>query len=153
MFPWVEVCFQLLGQFFAATDVTLESNLAKGTTGGGSTEVYSSGNPLAFSCCCMCFQTAAIILSQLKKLARPMYSNPPVHGARIVTEVISSDEMFEEWKSEMRMMAGRIKSVRQELFDHLTRLAPEKDWSFVTRQIGMFSYTGMTPEQVKFCAK
>lgn len=93
-------------------------------------------------------EEAARVLSQLKKLARPMYSNPPVHGARIVTEVLSSGDMFEEWKDEMRMMAGRIKGVRQELYDYLTRLAPDKDWSFVTRQIGMFSYTGMTPGQV-----
>ncbi|CAD7705087.1 unnamed protein product [Ostreobium quekettii] len=92
--------------------------------------------------------SAARILSQLKKIARPMYSNPPVHGARIVTEVIGNKDMFDEWKGEMEMMSGRIMTVRGELYDHLTRMAPEKDWSFVKRQIGMFSYTGMTPDQV-----
>lgn len=93
-------------------------------------------------------EVAARVLSQLKKLARPMYSNPPVHGARIVSEVVGNDEMFGEWKDEMSMMAGRIKSVRQILFDHLNRLYPEKDWSFIVNQIGMFSYTGLTEQQV-----
>lgn len=49
------------------------------------------------------------VLSQLKRLARAIYSNPPVHGARIVSEVVGSEEMFGEWKGEMEMMAGRIK--------------------------------------------
>lgn len=89
------------------------------------------------------------VLSQLKKLARPMYSNPPVHGARIVSEVVSDPAMFKAWKGEMEEMAGRIKSVRKVLYDHLVKLMPEKDWSFVTSQIGMFSFTGLNPAQVE----
>ena len=49
----------------------------------------------------------------------------------------------------MREMAGRIKTVRGMLFDDLTKLNPDKDWSFVTRQIGMFSFTGLSEAQVK----
>eukprot|EP00210_Caulerpa_lentillifera_P006611 g6316.t1 len=89
------------------------------------------------------------VLSQLKKLARSMYSNPPVHGARIVAEVVGDPVMFKGWKSEMEAMAGRIKSVRKILYDHLVRLMPEKDWTFVTSQIGMFSFTGLNPAQVE----
>ena len=48
-------------------------------------------------------------LSQLKRIARALYSNPPVHGARIVAEVVGDEAMFEEWKQEMEAMAGRIK--------------------------------------------
>jgi aspartate aminotransferase, chloroplastic len=81
-------------------------------------------------------------LSQLKRIARAMYSNPPVHGARIVAEVVNDKGMFGEWKDEMQMMSGRIKSVRQLLFDELNTLNPDKDWGFVLRQIGMFSFTG-----------
>eukprot|EP00887_Chlorella_sp_A99_P005444 scaffold1.g5444.t1 len=88
-------------------------------------------------------------LSQLKRLARPMWSNPPVHGARIVAEVVGSEATFEEWKREMAEMAGRIKGVRQDLYDHLTRINPDKDWSFVLRQLGMFSFTGLSPAQVE----
>lgn len=88
------------------------------------------------------------VLSQLKKLVRPMYSNPPVHGARIVAEVVGDPSCFEAWKKEMEEMSGRIKNVRKVLYDHLVKLMPEKDWTFVTSQIGMFSFTGLNPDQV-----
>ena len=88
------------------------------------------------------------VLSQLKKLARAIYSNPPVHGARIVTEVVSNPDFFNAWKMEMEQMAGRIMNVRKVLYDHLVKLMPDKDWTFVTSQIGMFSFTGLSPAQV-----
>ncbi|KAK9805264.1 hypothetical protein WJX72_009822 [[Myrmecia] bisecta] len=94
-------------------------------------------------------ETATRVLSQLKRIARALYSNPPVHGARIVAEVVGNPDMFEEWKEEMQGMAGRIKTVRQELHDHLKEIHPERDWSFILRQIGMFSFTGLTPKQVE----
>lgn len=84
----------------------------------------------------------------MKRIARAMYSNPPVHGARIVANVVGDETMFGEWKTEMEMMAGRIKGVRQELHDYLAKLNPDKDWSFILRQIGMFSYTGLSEDQV-----
>eukprot|EP00891_Asterochloris_glomerata_P004852 jgi/Astpho2/4852/fgenesh1_pm.00069_%23_3_t len=88
-------------------------------------------------------------LSQLKRIARALYSNPPVHGARIVAEVVGDEAMFDEWKQEMEAMAGRIKEVRHTLHDHLQRLNPDKDWNFILEQIGMFSFTGLTPAQVE----
>lgn len=94
-------------------------------------------------------ETATKTLSQLKRIARAMYSNPPVHGARIVAEVVNETSMFDEWKAEMEMMSGRIMSVRKQLHDELGNLYPEKDWGFILSQIGMFSFTGMTPEQVE----
>jgi aspartate aminotransferase len=94
-------------------------------------------------------ETAARVLSQLKRLARAIWSNPPVHGARIVAEVVGSEETFGEWKAEMEEMAGRIAAVRGELYNHLMALNPDKDWSFITSQIGMFSYTGMSAAQVE----
>lgn len=84
----------------------------------------------------------------MKKLARPMYSNPPIHGAKIVSEIVNNPEMFDEWKKEMEKMAGRIMNVRKVLYDHLNKLMPEKDWTFVTNQIGMFSFTGLSETQV-----
>jgi aspartate aminotransferase len=88
------------------------------------------------------------VLSQLKRLARALWSNPPTHGARIAAEVVGDADMFELWKQEMANMAGRIAGVRSELQAALEKRCPEKDWSFVTQQIGMFSFTGMTPVQV-----
>ncbi|KAH9798912.1 Aspartate aminotransferase [Citrus sinensis] len=89
-----------------------------------------------------------LVKSQLKRLARPMYSNPPVHGARIVANVVGNPALFDEWKAEMEMMAGRIKNVRQKLFDSLSAKDKSgKDWSFILRQIGMFSFTGLNKAQ------
>lgn len=89
------------------------------------------------------------VKSQLKRLARPMYSNPPIHGARIVANVVGIPEFFDEWKQEMEMMAGRIKSVRQKLYDSLSAKDKSgKDWSYILKQIGMFSFTGLNKAQV-----
>ncbi|PON38090.1 Aspartate/other aminotransferase [Parasponia andersonii] len=91
---------------------------------------------------------AARVKSQLKRLARPMYSNPPIHGARIVANVVGDPALFNEWKAEMELMAGRIKNVRQKLYDSLSSKDKSgKDWSFVLKQIGMFSFTGLNKAQ------
>lgn len=79
-----------------------------------------------------------------------MYSNPPIHGARIVGD----KTLFDEWKAEMEMMAGRIKGVRQKLFDSLSAKDKSgKNWSFIQKQIGMFSFTGLNKPQVSFYKK
>ena len=78
-----------------------------------------------------------------------MYSNPPVHGARIVANVVGDPALFKDSNAEMEMMAGRIKNVRQKLFDSLSSKDKSgKDWSFVLKQIGMFSFTGLNKAQV-----
>jgi aspartate aminotransferase, chloroplastic len=101
---------------------------------------------LIFVWCCV---LPCRVKSQLKRLARPMYSNPPIHGARIVANVVGDPTMFGEWKQEMKEMAGRIKNVRQKLYDSLSAKDKSgKDWSFILRQIGMFSYTGLNKAQV-----
>jgi len=92
-------------------------------------------------------------LSQLKRLARALYSNPPTTGARIVAEVVGDPALFAEWKEEMSGMAGRIKDVRAQLVACLKEKNPNKSWDFITDQIGMFSYTGMTEAQVENMTK
>lgn len=97
---------------------------------------------------CASSDAAARVKSQLKRIARPMYSNPPIHGARIVANVVGDPTLFNEWKEEMEVMAGRIKTVRQKLYDSLTRKDTSgKDWSFILKQIGMFSFTGLNKTQ------
>lgn len=91
---------------------------------------------------------AGKVKSQLKRLARPMYSNPPVHGAQIVASIVGDPALFDEWRAEMEGMAGRIKTVRQKLYDYLSdKDKSGKDWSFVLKQIGMFSFTGLSKTQ------
>ncbi|CAL9764745.1 unnamed protein product [Musa acuminata subsp. burmannicoides] len=102
----------------------------------------------AINVVCSSSDAGTRVKSQLKRLARPMYSNPPVHGARIVANVVGDPILFNEWKQEMELMAGRIKNVRQRLYENLSQKDKSgKDWSFVLKQIGMFSYTGLHKAQ------
>lgn len=88
------------------------------------------------------------VLSQIKILVRPMYSNPPIYGARVVDAILSDDELCAEWRSECKSMADRIIRMREALVSELVKAGSTRDWSHVTRQIGMFCFSGLTPEQV-----
>jgi len=87
--------------------------------------------------------------SQLEAVIRPNYSNPPRYGAEIVKRVLSSPENFKLWQGEMTYMSGRIIKMRQLLREQLEKLKTPGTWNHVTDQIGMFSYTGLTPTQVE----
>lgn len=91
---------------------------------------------------------AEAVESQLKILIRPMYSNPPLHGARIVSSVLGDAELNAQWRKEVKGMADRIITMRQRLVQHLKELGSKKDWSHITNQIGMFCYSGLTEPQV-----
>jgi len=91
---------------------------------------------------------AKIVLSQLKLVIRPLYSSPPKHGAHLVHIILSSPELFSLWKTEVKMMADRIKVMRQALFDSIQSQKTPGDWTHVLKQIGMFSYTGLSNKQV-----
>ena len=89
------------------------------------------------------------VLSQLKIIIRAMYSNPPIHGARIVKEILSDDELRSQWYQECKGMAERINGMRNRLREELeARNVGNRDWSHITDQIGMFCYSGLTQEQV-----
>ncbi|KAF9428066.1 aspartate transaminase aat1 [Podila epigama] len=88
--------------------------------------------------------------SQIKIVVRPMYSNPPVNGARIVATVLNTPELNAEWLKEVKLMADRIISMRNQLKNHLVNdYKSKRNWDHITNQIGMFCYTGLTPEQVE----
>lgn len=87
--------------------------------------------------------------SQLKILVRPLYSNPPIYGARIATEILTNPELYQEWLGELKMMAGRIFEMRDSLKAGLEKAGSTRDWSHVTQQIGMFCYSGLNQEQVE----
>lgn len=91
--------------------------------------------------------TAEKVLSQVLLEVRPMYSNPPLHGALIVQKVLSDPTLTENWKTELREVSQRIISMRNALKNELERLQTPGDWSHITKQIGMFSYTGLTVPQ------
>lgn len=93
-------------------------------------------------------EEASRLMSQLKIVIRPMYSNPPLHGARIAETVLTDKALYGQWLKDVKQMADRIISMRKALRDGLAREGSQRDWSHVTDTIGMFCYTGMTSEQV-----
>ncbi|KAL2739600.1 hypothetical protein V1477_010989 [Vespula maculifrons] len=87
--------------------------------------------------------------SQVTLIIRAMYSNPPNHGARIVSTVLNNPDLCEEWKEHIRTMSGRIQQMREGLYQRLLKLGTPGTWEHITTQIGMFSYTGLSERQVK----
>ena len=92
---------------------------------------------------------AARVLSQVKRVVRTNYSNPPTHGGAIVAAVLTSPELRQMWESELAGMRERIRAMRTGLVDALKARGVRQDFSFVTRQRGMFSYTGLSAAQVE----
>jgi len=101
----------------------------------------------AFSILCKDADEAARVESQIKIVARAIYSNPPIHGARIVSNVLGDPKLKAMWLNEISDMAGRIIKMRALLRDNLRDVGSKRNWDHITNQIGMFSYTGVTPEQ------
>ncbi|KAJ7172588.1 aspartate aminotransferase [Mycena filopes] len=95
-------------------------------------------------------ETSVKVKSQLSVLQRSEISNPPTHGARIVSLILNNPSMFEAWKVDIRTMAGRIIDMRKELYRLLTEeLHTPGNWDHIVNQIGMFSFTGISPSQSK----
>ena len=88
------------------------------------------------------------VLSQLKIVIRTNYSNPPIHGGAIVAAVLGNPELRTLWEKELGEMRVRIKAMRQKLVDGLKAAGVTQDMSFITTQIGMFSYSGLSKEQM-----
>ena len=86
--------------------------------------------------------------TNLERIARSEYSNPPKFGAMIVNYVMGDPELRKEWEEEIKMMGGRIKQMREMLKQKLIETGSKRNWDSITKQRGMFSYTGFTPEQV-----
>ncbi|MGQ0654635.1 MAG: amino acid aminotransferase [Betaproteobacteria bacterium] len=94
-------------------------------------------------------EEASRVLSQVKRVVRSNYSNPPTHGSHVIATVLADPTLRQQWDTELAGMRERIKAMRQSLVDNIHRRVPGADWSFILRQRGMFSYTGLTKEQVR----
>jgi len=92
---------------------------------------------------------AARVLSQVKRVIRTNYSNPPIHGGAVVAAVLSNPELRQMWEDELAGMRERIRAMRVSLVDKLKAKGVAQDFSFVVQQRGMFSYTGLSAEQVE----
>ena len=93
-------------------------------------------------------ETAERVNSQVKIAVRTAISNPPAHGEKIVTTILGNDDLRKKWVEELAAMRGRIHEMRQMLADKL-RAAGAGDFSFITEQNGMFSFSGLNKEQVE----
>jgi len=102
----------------------------------------------ALSVLCQSGEEAARVLSQLKIVIRTNYSNPPTHGGAVVAAVLQSPELRLLWEKELGEMRVRIKTMRQSLVDGLKAAGINEDMSFITRQIGMFSYSGLSKDHM-----
>jgi len=102
----------------------------------------------ALSVVCKDKEETGRVLSQLKIVIRTNYSNPPIHGGAIVAAVLGNPELRALWESELGEMRVRIKAMRQKLVDGLKAAGVKQDMSFITTQIGMFSYSGLTKDQM-----
>ena len=91
---------------------------------------------------------ATRVLSQVKRVVRANYSNPPTHGAEIVAQVLSTPELRALWEAELAMMRDRIKLMRAALVERLHERLPASDFRYMLAQRGMFSYSGLTKAQV-----
>ncbi|KAI9741381.1 MAG: aspartate transaminase aat1 [Cirrosporium novae-zelandiae] len=107
----------------------------------------------AFSLVCASEEEKKRVDSQIKILIRPIYSNPPIHGARIASEILNDPALNKQWLGEVKGMADRIIEMRALLKKNLEDLGSKHDWSHITNQIGMFAYTGLKPEQMDKLAK
>ena len=91
---------------------------------------------------------AATALSHLKIAVRTSYSNPPAHGSAIVSEILADTDLTRQWQGEVAAMRERINGMRGELVAGLNAQGIERDFSFIERQRGMFSFSGLGSEQV-----
>ena len=102
----------------------------------------------ALSVLCESKDEAARVLSQLKIVIRTNYSNPPTHGGAVVAAVMADPKLRALWEEELAAMRVRIKSMRQKLVDGLKAAGVQQDMGFITKQVGMFSYSGLSKDQM-----
>ena len=102
----------------------------------------------ALSVLCASKEEAGRVLSQLKITIRTNYSNPPTHGGVVVAAVLNDAALRTLWEAELAGMRVRIKETRQKLVDGLKKAGVQQDMSFIAEQIGMFSYSGLSKDQM-----
>ncbi len=102
----------------------------------------------ALSVLCESKEEADRVLSQLKIVIRTNYSNPPIHGGTVVAMVLNTPELRAQWEQELGDMRVRIKAMRSKLVEGLKAAGVKQDMSFITSQIGMFSYSGLSKDQM-----
>ncbi len=151
--PFLDMAYQGFGHGIAEDGAVIGKFVAAGLTFLVSTSFSKSfslyGERVgALSVLCQDKDEAARVLSQLKIMIRTNYSNPPTHGGTVVANVLGTPELRALWEKELGEMRVRIKEMRVALVDKLKAAGVKQDMSFITDQIGMFSYSGLSKDQM-----
>lgn len=151
--PFLDMAYQGFGHGIKEDGAAIDKFIAAGLTIFVSTSFSKSfslyGERVgALSVVCTDKDEAARVLSQLKVVIRTNYSNPPTHGGAVVAAVLNNPELRALWEKELGEMRVRIKAMRQKLVDGLKAAGVKQDMSFITTQIGMFSYSGLSKDQM-----
>ncbi len=151
--PFLDMAYQGFGYGLKEDGAAVQKFVAAGLTCFVSTSFSKSfslyGERVgALSVLCDTKEEAGRVLSQLKIAIRTNYSNPPIHGGAVVAAVLGNPELRALWEKELGEMRVRIKAMRQKLVDGLKAAGVKQDMSFITTQIGMFSYSGLSKDQM-----
>ena len=151
--PFLDMAYQGFGQGITEDGAVVEKFVAAGLSFLVSTSFSKSfslyGERVgALSVLCQSKEEADRVLSQLKLVIRTNYSNPQIHGGTVVATVLNTPALRAQWEQELTEMRVRIKVMRQKLVDGLKAAGVKQDMSFITKQIGMFSYSGLSKDQM-----
>ena len=154
LLPFLDMAYQGFGHGITEDGAVIGKFVAAGLSFFVSTSFSKSfslyGERVgALSVLCINKEEADRVLSQLKIVIRTNYSNPPTHGGTVVALVLGTPELRALWEKELTGMRVRIKAMRQKLVDGLKAAGVKQDMSFITTQIGMFSYSGLTKDQMQ----
>ena len=153
LIPFLDMAYQGFGQGIVEDGAVIQKFVASGLDFFVSTSFSKSfslyGERVgALSVLCATPEEAARVLSQLKIMIRTNYSNPPTHGAQVVATVLDTPALRTQWEEELAGMRRRIKQMRHALVDKLKAAGTKHDFGFVVDQVGMFSYSGLTKDQM-----
>jgi aromatic-amino-acid transaminase len=151
--PFLDMAYQGFGQGIAEDGAAVAKFTASGQTFLVSTSFSKSfslyGERVgALSVLCTDKSEADRVLSQLKIMIRTNYSNPPTHGGTVVATVLNTPALRVMWEQELGGMRVRIKQMRSALVERLKAAGVQQDMSFITDQVGMFSYSGLSKDQM-----
>ena len=152
--PFLDMAYQGFGEGIAEDGAVVGMLMAAGleflvaTSFSKSFSLYGE-RVGALSVVCPSKEEAGRVLSQLKRVIRSNYSNPPTHGAQVVATVLTTPALRTVWEDELAGMRARIKQMRSALRDKLQASSLKQDFGFITQQKGMFSYTGLSKDQMQ----
>ena len=152
--PFLDMAYQGFGHGIAEDGAVVAKFVAAGLSFLVSTSFSKSfslyGERVgALSVLCTSKEEADRVLSQLKLVIRTNYSNPQIHGGTVVATVLNTPALRAQWEGELTEMRVRIKAMRQKLVDGLKAAGVQQDMAFITDQIGMFSYSGLSKDQMQ----